>query len=264
MQETLTKIYSDSWGKLETESEEQVLLNRLSQGDRTAFWQLWERYQNYLYHRCWTWMGGNSTDAEEAFSRSMLKAWKKLPAYAEKITNPKAWLTRISHNLCVDMHREGQRGARSIESIETIAGREDEAVISSSDSPESAVLRRELKKYIHHAVNALPSKLRKPFILRFEQEMSYPEIAKQLTLSQENVRKRIQQAREILQKQLNQYFSGLGDFSLDTPQSDELATANAQVTRECIVQSIDYRIIASCLETLPSTWYSLSNPLGWN
>jgi RNA polymerase sigma-70 factor (ECF subfamily) len=245
-------------------SEEQVLLRRIAEGDRAAFWQLWQQYQNYLYRRCWTWMGGNYTDAQEALSRAMLKAWNKLPKYAEKITNLKAWLTRMTHNLCVDIHRERQRGAKSIESIDTIADKEDEAVISGGDSPESVVLRREMKAYICQAVNALPARLRQPFILRFDREMSYPEIAKQLALSPDNVRKRIQQAREILQKQLNQYFSGSGNTNWETSQVDEISTANDPTTIEYIVQSIDYRITASCLEMLPPTCYSLSNLLGWN
>jgi Mo-dependent nitrogenase C-terminus len=76
--------------------------------------------------------------------------------YAEKILNFKAWLTRMTHNLCVDIHRERQRREKSIESIEAIADREDGAVISSFDLPESTILRREREAYIRHAVNALP------------------------------------------------------------------------------------------------------------
>lgn len=266
MQATLTKIDSSSWEKIETESEEQVLLKHLSGGDRTAFWKLWMHYQDYLSRRCRTWMGGNLADAEEALSRAMLKAWKKLPAYAEKITNLKAWLTRMVHNLCVDMHRERQRSARGIESIEAIAEREDETIPSSPNTPESAILRGELKMYLHRAIDALPIRLRSPFLLRFLQKKSYSDIAKQLATSQANIRKLIQQAREILQKQLNKYFAGLGDSTWETFQGDELTTSNshAPITIERIIQSIDYRITATCLETLPPTWYSLSNPLGWN
>ena len=47
-------------------------------------------------------MGGNSTDAEDALSRAMLEAWEKVQKYAAgDIANFKAWLTRLTHNLCV-------------------------------------------------------------------------------------------------------------------------------------------------------------------
>lgn len=257
MQATLTKIHFSATAKIKTESEEQMLLKNLAQGDRTAFWKLWVHYRDYLYRRCQTWMGGNLADAEEALSRAMLKAWKKLPTYAEKITNLKAWLTRMVHNLCVDMHRERQRRASGIESIEEIAEREEKTILFSPNTPESSILRRELEIYLHSAIDALPMRLRSPFILRFLQKMSYADIAKQLATSQANIRKRIQQAREILQKQLSKYFAGLGDSIGTTSQSEELTTSNSYVPI-----TIDYRITATCLETLPPTWYSLSNPLG--
>jgi RNA polymerase sigma factor (sigma-70 family) len=257
MQATLTKFDSFSGEKIET--EEQVLLKHLSSGDRTAFWKLWMHYQDYLFCRCRVWMGGNLADAEEALSRAMLKALKKLPVYAEKITNLKAWLARMVHNLCIDMHRERQRSARGIESIEAIAEREDETRLSSPHTPESAILRRELAMYLRRAIDALSIRLRSPFLLRFCQKMSYADIAKQLATSVANIRKRIQQARAILQKQLNKYFAGLGDSNWKTFQGDELTTSNSHASK-----TIDYRITASCLEILPPTWYNFSNPLGWN
>ncbi len=244
--------------------EEKIFLNKLAQGDRAAFWQLWLQHQDYLYHRCRTWMGGNHGDAEEALSRARLKAWEKLPNYAEKITNQKAWLTRMSHNLCVDIHRERQREARSIESMGTMAV--EDPVVSNFESPESAILRRELGIYIRRGIEALPTRLRAPFILRFYQELSYPDIARQLALSTDNVYKRIQQAREMLQKRLNKYFFGLSGSEVESPQSDEPTTADweAPITVECTVDQINYRITATCLETLPHAWYSSPSPLGWS
>lgn len=66
-----------------------------------TFWQLWEQYRDYLYRCCIEWMGGNPTDAEDALSRAMLKAWEKVQNYAGEITNFKSWLTSLTHNLCV-------------------------------------------------------------------------------------------------------------------------------------------------------------------
>jgi RNA polymerase sigma-70 factor (ECF subfamily) len=257
--------------------EDGKLLKSLSQGDRTAFWLLWKRYQTYLYHRCLTWMGGNSTDAQEALSQATLKAWDKLPIYAEKINNPKAWLTRMTHNLCVDMHRKRNRGARGIESIEDVAGGEDNTVTSNFESPESAVLRRELELYTRRAVNTLSPKLRNPFILRFYQEMSYPDIAAQLGLSLDNVYKRIQKAREILQKRLNKYLSGVDDSPsllregvgepiIAESQFETSVPSNAQVpmTTECNVEQINYEVTLICLEQLPHVWYNRPSLQGWS
>ncbi|NET53152.1 MAG: hypothetical protein F6K09_32140 [Merismopedia sp. SIO2A8] len=93
-----------------TESQEQILLKSLSAGDRSVFWLLWSHYQDYLYRRCFQWMGSKHTDAEEALSRATLKAWNQLPKYAHKITNLRAWLTRLTHNLCCFLDAYLHRG----------------------------------------------------------------------------------------------------------------------------------------------------------
>lgn len=184
------------------------------QSDSTNFWQLWVQYQEYLYQRCLSWMSGNSTDAQEALSRSSIKAWEKWQDYAGKVTNPKAWLTRLTYNLCMDMHRERSRELGGIESLENDGVQEEEYIASNIPSPESEVLNRERDIYIRAAINALPANLRIAFILRYYQEMSYSDIAQQLAISNDNARKRVQQARTILKKKLNKYFSGLDNFSV--------------------------------------------------
>jgi RNA polymerase sigma factor (sigma-70 family) len=266
-----------------------------------AFWQLWEQNRDYLYRCCVKWMGGNPTDAEEVLSRAMLKAWDKLPNHAEKITNLRAWLLRLTHNLCIDIQRERRRKAMQIEDIEEVAATGNSAVISGLDSPEEALLHHELGQYIRRAIDSLPSRLRNPFILRYCHQIAYQDIAQKLALSLNNVYKRIQQAREILQKRLSRYLSGLDDGLLDSSessqkgevapiandfavgvvppclprqdcgagelplQSDEtIASDSIAPIPQNIGDTINYQVTAICLETLHSGWYPSLSPLGWS
>ncbi|BAZ53990.1 ECF subfamily RNA polymerase sigma-24 factor [Nostoc sp. NIES-4103] len=89
----------------------------------SAFWQLWELNQDYLYRCCFRWMGGNHTDAEDVLSRAMLKAWEKIRECTDVITNFRAWLTRLTYNLCIDVHRERNRRAKKVESLEAMTQR---------------------------------------------------------------------------------------------------------------------------------------------
>lgn len=88
------------------------------------FWLQWQQYRDTLYHCCLKWMG-NPMDAEDALSRAMLKAWDKVQQYAGEITNFKAWLTSLTHNLCIDIHREHSRSANRVEDIEGYASSEE-------------------------------------------------------------------------------------------------------------------------------------------
>lgn len=61
--------------------------------------------------------------------------------------------------------------------------------------------------------------MRETFILHCESELSYPDIAEQLGISYDNVRKRISQARAILRQRFNKNFGEDGtDSDLSNPQ----------------------------------------------
>ena len=197
---------------LEQEQTRQLLLS-FADGNSEAFWRLWDMYQGHLYHLCLWQMDGVREDAEEALSRAMLRALNKLPSNGRQIQNLRAWLSKLTLNLCVDLHRERRRQVRRFQSIEDLCLGARDLVMAAAGSPEEAFLNREVFAYVCHAVDGLPSRLREPFVLRFFQEMAYRDIAEYLVLSTENVRKRIQQARVILRDRLRQAVSSAGDAS---------------------------------------------------
>ncbi|MEH1872215.1 RNA polymerase sigma factor [Nostoc sp.] len=264
---------------LETEnlSAKEIRLQGLSERDYTYFWQVWEQYRNYFYSRCLEWMGGNHHDAEDLFSRAMLKAWNQWPDYATKITKPRAWLSRLIHNLCMDLHRERKREAQRIENVEDIQFRDHTVVTSRLESPESEMFSHELRVYLRHRIASLPTRLREPFILRYCQEKSYRDIAKELALSEDNVYKRVQQARTILQKQLSKYLVGEDDISLDslsTPLKWVIPMVESKPDQKLIsdwevpmtttsIEEINYKVTVTCLENLQHTWYTSPSLLGW-
>lgn len=143
-------------------------------------------------------------DAEDALARAMLKAFEKLPANAKAIASLRAWLTKFTYNVCIDIHRERARGGFRVESIE--AAEAAVATIETDiDSPEGALINHELRARLLRALKALPSSLREPFMLRFVHDMDYEDIAAHLNLTPANVRKRIQQARKKLRDTLNKF-----------------------------------------------------------
>ncbi|QIR36551.1 RNA polymerase sigma factor [Tolypothrix sp. PCC 7910] len=266
------------------------------------FWQLWEQYQNYFYHRCLKWMGGNIHDAEDLLSRAMLKAWNQWSDYAGKIANPKAWLSRLIHNLSVDLHRQRQRESQI---------KQDTTINSQLEFPDSELLRRELGAYLRYKIECLPPRLRDPFILRCCLQKSYREIAQQLALSEDNVWKRVKQAQSILKKQVKKYLAGEDQTALDSPSLKNvtsthlsqaillscqeklhhletlytkspdsqanfvtekgeiynlklLSNLDASLLTESIIEEINYQVTGICLESLSHTWYSSPSPLEWH
>lgn len=206
------------------------------QCDRTEdkdaiFWQQWQQYRDYLYRCCLKWMGGNQANAEDALSRAMLKAWGKIQEGGIVIRNLKAWLTQLTYNLCIDIYRERNRNAVGAEDLDTIALGEE--WVSQEDTPILAATQQELEQFLRDAIDNLPSRLREPFILYVEKEQSYRDIARELSISYDNVRKRISQARAILRERLNEYEGG----KTSTPRQSQRQEKSKTTTRQAPVET---------------------------
>jgi len=172
----------------------------------STFWPLWQQYQDYLYYCCVKWTG-NVADAEDALSQAMLKAWEKISSSPVEIKNFKAWLSKLTYNICVDIHREHHRGGKQVESLDTIGFAEQE-IATQEETPVLVATQQELKNFFCVAIDELPIRLQETFILYFKEELSYQEIAEKLNISYDNVRKRISQARAILKQRYHQDFLG--------------------------------------------------------
>ena len=184
------------------EADEQLLLQRLAQGDQLAFWAIWMPYQEEFFSRCLHWMRGNREDAEDALSSACLRAYKHLPAYAEDIVNVKGWLIRLLHNHCMSIRQTSRRHDHIMQMISTRPHPRPEWHPVIGESPEEVVSRHEILQDIHHAIGNLPPRLHDTAQLRLVRDLSYRDIATQLNLSSENARKRMEQARSLLRTSL--------------------------------------------------------------
>lgn len=180
---------------LKTDNE-LFLLKQLIKGDRTVFWQLWLLYQDYLSRCCLLWMNNNPTDGEDALHQGMLKAYRKLPQYADKIINLKAWLRQLCYHTCLDLHRKHKK---EIICEETLFDS-----MPTNFTPEKAIASETIS-FIQKAVNDLPCQLQPAFVLRFYEDRPYEEIAQILSISNCNARKRVQLARNKVKQQLENY-----------------------------------------------------------
>jgi len=181
---------------------EKNLLAALAHGDISAFWPLWEVHSSRLYAICLREMNRNYADAEDALTQAMLKAQQKLPVFAAKISHPGAWLTRLTCNVCKDIHRSRTRRqviALSFEDTTRLLH-----VPAQYEFSKEHHSRVELEQNPASMIDYLPARLREVFVMRFIQALSYVEISSRLALTQVTVRKRIQHARATLRALRNE------------------------------------------------------------
>jgi RNA polymerase sigma-70 factor (ECF subfamily) len=163
------------------------------------FWPLWIDQQDVLLKQCLKLMSGNMDDAQDALSEAMVKASTKFEESMDEIRNHRAWLSRIVHNACIDLHRQNRRKAEYREETHGAADTPASPMTAPiTPSPEESYLAGEKLDQLEAALLEMQEKLRKPLLMRCVQDRTYDEIAAALGLSNCAVRKRVQLAREHL------------------------------------------------------------------
>jgi RNA polymerase sigma-70 factor (ECF subfamily) len=169
------------------------------------FWSCWMREKGFFLRMCARWLRCSPHDAEDVLSRGALKALGFLRAHPAEVEKFRPWALRMLHNLCIDSLR-----ARNRECIVFVAhdgGDGEPQAPARTPEPDRALLCDELGAALAAAVGSLPPRLQTTFRMRILDELPYDEISRRLAISQENARKRVQQARELLRERLGDYAS---------------------------------------------------------
>lgn len=183
-----------------------------------SFWQGWMEHEEYLRRKCNYLLGGNREEAEDVLSAAMMQAFQNFTNQSCGVGNMRAWLTTIVHNACMDGFRKSKRKNNYFTDIETSEIENIPADYGApSQSPEDIVRVRESLDELYQLILALPETLREPLLLRTIEHLSYPEIATRLNLTEANVRKRLQQARDRLRA--SKLSDGLSEYSGNTPRN---------------------------------------------
>lgn len=171
-------------------------------GKVQGFWGVWVQHQEYLRGHSLRWMSNNLEDAEDALSNAMLLAQRKYPQYAHSITNTRAWLTRLVHNVCMDHHRAASRmeGFEWDLRLDEMERRSVASIQRTVREPDQEVIEEEQLTSLLRGLQKLSASLREPLMLRCVYGLAYSEIADRMNMNECAVRKRVQLARDKLRK----------------------------------------------------------------
>jgi RNA polymerase sigma-70 factor, ECF subfamily len=152
--------------------EERMLASRASQGDRTAYGELYGRYIDRIYRYIY-FKVGQRAEAEDLTSQTFLKAWDAIGDYEWRNHPFGAWLFRIAHNLVVDHHRSRRENVPLDNATPQLEHRASRDAIR----PERAMSELVTMDRVRHAVSRLTEEQQQVVILRFFEEMSTGEVA---------------------------------------------------------------------------------------
>jgi len=182
-----------------SESGPAALVGRFQSGELDAFDQIVARFQNYVYSLAYQFTR-NCDDAYDISQEVFIKVFKSLGGLRDSTTFD-SWLRRITVNTCIDHLRHRPDGESSGDPLDLQYTNTD----GTNELPDSPLQIRELGDVIMKAVNRLPEKQRKVFVLRHYKHLSLEEIASTVKRSQGTVKANLFHATRRLRKLLESY-----------------------------------------------------------
>jgi len=164
-------------------AEEQLLLKSISEGSWEAYTHLFNSYLNKLSQYIHPFVDRSRQDTEEVIQEIFLTLWERR-ATLSSIQSFDRYLFRMAKNKVIDLLAK----RRSIKHLHLKYGASQQI---SHCEPEQDLIYEEYRETAKKAIDELSPKLRTVFFMRTQNELSLDEIANQLQLPKETVKKRL-------------------------------------------------------------------------
>ena len=180
---------------------DEILVERVKRGDKTAFDALVLKYQGRILNLVSRFVQ-DPGDASDVVQEAFIKAYRALPRFRGDSAFY-TWIYRIAVNTAKNFLAVSARKPFDTASDFTEMEQIDQSdTLKEQATPERLLLTRELQETIIRAIEGLPTDLRSAITLREIDGLSYEEIATVMECPVGTVRSRIFRAREAVDKQM--------------------------------------------------------------
>ncbi len=190
---------------------DQLLVERAQHGDKHAFELLVAKYQRKLA-RLLSRFIRDAAEVEDVSQEAFIKAYRALPSFRGESAFY-TWLYRIGINTAKNyLVAQGRRAPTvTVYDNEEAESFEDGDELRDVNTPENALMSKEIAQTVNSAVEALPEELRTAITLREIEGLSYEDIAEVMNCPIGTVRSRIFRAREAISAKLRPLLDTQGD-----------------------------------------------------
>ncbi|MAT44245.1 MAG: hypothetical protein CL609_18090 [Anaerolineaceae bacterium] len=161
------------------QDEKQVILKAQS-GDAQAFSVLVVNHQQFLYNLALR-ITSHPQEAQDLSQEAFLRAWRALSSFRGQ-SSFRTWLYRILVNLAYDRYPKIKREMMHISMEEELYDPPDEPYL------EKYLDRKELSRFLHDKMKNLPETYRIVLLMRYQNDLSYKEIASILDIPMGSVK----------------------------------------------------------------------------
>lgn len=197
-------------------SEEEII-SKILQGNIPLFEILIRRHNEVLYKIARS-FGFNHHDAQDIMQDVHVTAFTALKDF-EGRSSYKTWISKIMVNKCLYKLNHGYYN-KEIPAGEIMETVNPLNTTPSPVNPEQSTINTELGGILEKSLQAIPVIYRTVFVMRQIQEYSVAETAEILNISPVNVKVRLNRAKALLQKELEQVYTRAEIFSFNLVYCD--------------------------------------------
>jgi RNA polymerase sigma-70 factor, ECF subfamily len=171
------------------ESENQFeaeLINRIAEGDDSAFDALYKRFSGSLYGMAYRMMN-DAKEAEDVLQEGFTYIWRKAATYDPTRSSPFAWAVMITRNKAIDRLRVRQRIEKLREKVTTEESFYQDKDETSANEP----ALRERGALVRSALLQIPPEQRQALELSFFGGLTHDQIAERLETPLGTIKARI-------------------------------------------------------------------------
>lgn len=187
---------------------DQLLVERVQQGDKHAFDLLINKYQHRIVSLVNRYVNDHA-EALDVAQEAFIKAYRAIGNFRGDSAFY-TWLYRIAINTAKNwlVAQKRRPPASDIDAVDAEQYDMDSR-LKEKGTPENELLREEIKQTVYSTIAELPDDLRTAIMLREMEGMSYEEIATTMECPIGTVRSRIFRAREAIDEKLRPLVDGL-------------------------------------------------------
>lgn len=163
--------------------------------NKKAKWleEIMAEHEQKLMRYCWQ-LTGNKEEAQEIVQETFLKLWKQDRSKVEN--HVRAWLYSVCRNHAMDILRKESRVLNFQQKKKELS----EISEDDSLSPEDKLQAKETSKKIAQICKGLPERQQELVRLKFQEGLSYKEMAEVMSMSESNVGFQLHDAMNRLRK----------------------------------------------------------------
>ena len=194
------------------------IIHKIRNGENQLFELLIRRNNPFLYRigRAYNY---NHQDTEDLMQETYINAFYSLDKFQNN-SSFKTWITRIMLNNCYQ--KKQKFSFQNEKPVERIQNEKNNPMFHNQSNTEKNVLNKELGQVLESALNAIPEEYRMVFAMRELNGLSSAETAEALSITESNVKVRLNRTKALLRSEIEKIYSPDDIFEFNLVYCDRI------------------------------------------